>query len=47
MDMMGQVMDFDDAEGEFEPVVEDASDGQWINMAWNGGSDPTKIPFPF
>ena len=47
LDLMGEVMNFDDKEGEFDPVNQEAVDGQWINLAWNGGSDPTKIPFPF
>jgi hypothetical protein len=38
---------FQDQPGEFTPVNETNAKGQWINLAWNGISDPTRVPFPF
>ena len=47
MDLVQGFTNFDDQQGEFQKKVQKPKDGQWINLAWNGGSDPTKLPFPF
>jgi hypothetical protein len=45
--MIEGFVNFDDQPGEFSPVKDEARPGQWINLSWNGGSDPTKVSFPF
>ncbi len=40
-------VNFNDQPGQFSPINQKNKPGQWINLAWNGGADPTRVPFPF